>query len=100
MRKLRLKFRRWEYEDEVRVFSLLTGKNGELSYFAFGENLILRQVIVGVRCAVSRRKIEERLRGYSEPIEIIKAKLSFESFQVTLVQDNSRCEVAKRKALL
>ena len=82
MRKLRLKYKGWDYEDEVRVFARLDGKDGRLSYFDFGENLILRQVIAGVRCAVSRRKIENQLRSYSAPIEIIKAQLSFESFQV------------------
>ena len=82
MRKLLLKFKSWRYEDEVRLFARLGGKDGELSYFDFGENLTLREVIVGVRCAVSKGEIEERLRGYSTPVKIIKAKLSFESFRV------------------
>jgi hypothetical protein len=82
MRKLLLKFKGWLYEDEIRLFARLDGKKGEFSYFDFGEPLALRQVIVGVRCAVSRRKIEDCLRGYSTPVEILKAQLSFESFQV------------------
>ena len=82
MRKLLLKFKGWLYEDEVRLFARLDGKKGGFSYFDFGDKLILRQVIAGVRCTVSRKKIEECLRGYSTSVEILRAQLSFDSFQV------------------
>jgi hypothetical protein len=82
MRKLLLKYKGWRYEDEVRLFARLDGKNGQLSYFDFGENLTLREVILGVRCIVSGNEVEERLRTYPSPVKTLKAKLSFESFQV------------------
>jgi hypothetical protein len=82
MRKLLLKFQGWLYEDEVRLFARLDGKQGKFSYVDFGDKLILRQVIAGVRCPVSRKKIDECLRGYSTPVEILRAQLSFDSFQV------------------
>ena len=84
MRKLLLKFKGWLYEDEVRMFARLDGKNGGPSYFDVGKKLVLRQVIAGVRCMVSRKKIDECVRrgGHSTPVEILKARLSFDSFQV------------------
>src|ERR1700689_1152254 len=35
MRKLLVKFKGWQYEDEVRLLAQLDGKNGEFSYFDF-----------------------------------------------------------------
>jgi hypothetical protein len=81
-RKLLLKCSGWRYEDEVRLFARLDGKSGEPSYFDFDEKLALREVIAGVRCTVTSSEIEEKLRDYSPPIKILKARLSFESFQV------------------
>jgi Protein of unknown function (DUF2971) len=89
-RNFLLKFKGWDYENEVRVLRVLDHdlRNGELiwregpSYFNFGEKLALREVIAGVRCTVSRSEIEEKLRGYSPPIKVLKARLSCESFQV------------------
>jgi hypothetical protein len=82
MRKLLLKFSDWDYEDEVRLLAHLDGKPGELSYFEFGDNLALREVIAGVRSTVSKSEIEERLRTYSTPIRIRKARLSPDAFQI------------------
>ncbi len=84
MRKLLLKYKGWRYEDEVRLFARLDGKPGQYSYFDFGKNedVTLREVIIGVRCTVSGKDIEERLRKYATPVKTLKARLSFESFQV------------------
>ena len=82
MRKLLLKVRGWEYEDEVRLLAHLDAKPGELSYFDFGENLTLREIIAGVRCTVSKSEIVERLRTYSDPVTVRKACLARDTFQV------------------
>ena len=82
MRKLLLKFRGWEYEDEVRLLAYLDAKPGELSYFDFGENLALTEIIAGVRCTVSKSEIVERLRTYSDPVTVRKARLARDTFQV------------------
>jgi len=82
MRKLLLKFRGWEYEDEIRLLARLDGKPGEHSYFHFGNNLALREVIVGVRSSVSKTENAEQLRSYSTAIRIRKARLSRDTFQV------------------
>jgi hypothetical protein len=96
MRKLLLKFSAWRYEDEVRPFARLDGKRGAPSYFDFGEKLILRQVIVGVRCTVSRKRIQECLRGYTTPVEILRAQLSFDSFQVVEAPEGSHAVLPDR----
>ena len=52
-------------------------------YFAdFSEHLKLREVIVGHRCCIERSKILAALASYTEPVEIIKARLSYSSFDV------------------
>jgi DUF2971 family protein len=80
-RKLLLKFEDWRYEDEVRLFARLDGKPVDFSYFDFGTNMVLCEVIAGPRCTVTKKKIEGKLNGYSGSVSIIKAKLS-DSFQV------------------
>jgi hypothetical protein len=82
MRKLLLKFRGWDYEDEVRLLTPLRQKAGDISYFEFDENLALREIIVGVRSAIRKSEIEEKLQTYSTPIRIRKARLSLDAFQV------------------
>jgi len=74
MPKPLLKFKGWLYEDEVRLFARLDGTQGGFSYFDLGDKLILRQVIAGVRCTVSQKKIDECLRTYSTPVEILRAR--------------------------
>jgi hypothetical protein len=80
-RKYLVKYHRWRYEDEVRMFSRL--KENGLTFLNFNdEDFILRQVILGLRSAMTKRAIVERLRRYAEKIEILKATLSPDEFRI------------------
>jgi hypothetical protein len=80
MRKLLLKYKRWEYEDEVRLFKRL-GRG--LTFVLFDdEDFALKQVILGLRCTASKKSILQRLRGYNREIEILKAELSQDRFEI------------------
>lgn len=76
------KYSGWSYEKEVRVYAQRNDEeNG--SYFAdFGKIFKLRQVIVGHRCCVERGEVSAALGSYRDPVAILKARLSFTSFQV------------------
>jgi len=76
------KFQAWNYEDEVRIFIERENQDGHYYFYHFDKNIRLTQVIAGLRCAVPRNAIEEKLRSYPEHIEIIKARLSLDSFEV------------------
>jgi len=81
------KFADWKHEEEVRVW---TSRNVEENgvYFAnFDEdknNLTLREVIVGHRCCTERGSILALLSSYSQPVSVIKARLSYDSFRVVV----------------
>lgn len=76
------KFAGWEYEDEVRLYATRDEEENGLYFADFGENLRLREVIVGHRCCVERGEILAALTSYPEPVDIRKARLSFTSFEV------------------
>lgn len=83
------KYSGWKYESEVRVQANLVNSEAhpedstKLIYFSnFGQDLELREVIVGARCLVSKAEIECALRDYQHKVKIIKARLAFNSFQV------------------
>jgi len=54
-------------------------------YFVnFGEHLKLREVIAGARFPMSKRPIEDALKGYSEDVKIVKAGRSAKGFEITV----------------
>ena len=80
MRKLLLKYKGWQYEDEVRLFKRL--EKG-LTFCLFDdEDFALKQIILGLRSTVSKKTIVNRLRGYNRDVEVLKATLSGERFQI------------------
>lgn len=73
----------WKYEKEVRVYAQRDEEeNG--NYFArFDDNnLKLCEVIVGHRCCTERGSIFALLALYSHTVKVIKARPSYESFEV------------------
>lgn len=83
MKKLLVsKFRGWDYEDEVRIHCELGEKDSDGNYFGdFSNDIALKQVIIGVRCDNTAEDIKKYIEGYNG-IEIIKARLVFETFKV------------------
>lgn len=80
------KCRCWSYEQEVRVFTLQKEMDEETGmYFVdFGENLRLKEVIAGVKFTMSKRPIEEALKGYPEDVKIVKTVRSAKGFGIIL----------------
>jgi hypothetical protein len=79
------KFKSWQYEKEVRVFTNLGESEGGLYFYDFdehGEHIQLREVILGHRCSVEKRAIDRVLRNYPAPVTSIKACLSLQAFKV------------------
>lgn len=82
-RLLTTKFTHWKYEDEVRVFVSLEEKEADgRYYFTFSDNLILTNVILGVRCEAENAQIQRLICGFQKPVEIIRARLDSTSFSV------------------
>lgn len=77
------KFIDWAYEQEVRIFVPL--HEPELSsglYFApFTNKIVLREVILGPECKHTVEAVRKML-GPESDVEVIKARLAFESFRV------------------
>ena len=80
LRKLRLKYIGWDYEEEVRLLKKL--ENG-LTFFCFNDDdFILRQVILGLRSRLTKQSIVNRLSGFGQDVEILKATLSPDEFRI------------------
>lgn len=82
------KYDGWCYEEEVRVHLSRNEKDEETGqYFCeFNEQLVLREVIAGVRFPYSKKLIQDALSGYSgqEGVTILKASLSTQNFAIVL----------------
>jgi len=77
------KYEDWNYEQEARVFTSLKDRDRATGlYFAdFGEQLTLREVIVGPLCSATAPQLLEAA-GSIEDVEFRKARLAFNSFRV------------------
>ena len=83
---LTTKFEDWRYEDEVRFLVNLNerdkDKDTEFFYKNFGEDVLLREIIIGPRCKTGRSRIKPYIAGCKPKVEIIKSRLAFRSFKV------------------
>ena len=84
LRLLGTKFKDWEYEDEVRVLTKLEerDKKTRLYFKEFGEDLTLREVILGARWESKTEEIGVCLRKYPKGVRVIQARLAFRSFRI------------------
>ena len=76
------KFAHWSYEDEYRIYCTRKHPVDGLCYLPFSEELKLKTVIAGYRCALSRADIEEALKTVPGEIDIFKARPAFHSFRM------------------
>ncbi|WP_158380679.1 DUF2971 domain-containing protein [Paraburkholderia fungorum] len=78
------KFEAWRYENEYRVMAELQDKSEDGHYYAeFGENLMLREVVIGVRCETSQQEVAQWIGELGHDVHIRKARLAFKQFKVT-----------------
>ncbi|WP_158939779.1 DUF2971 domain-containing protein [Burkholderia sp. S171] len=77
------KFEAWRYEGEYRVMADLKDKETDGHYYAsFGKTLMLREVIIGVRCETSQQEVVSWIGKIGHDIQIRKARLAFNDFKV------------------
>ena len=87
------KGRHWEYEAEYRRFVLLgecrsETKCGKRIYFwPFGSDLQLRRVVIGANCDVSFGRLRQALGNLTTGIDMVKARVAFQSFEVVCRRD-------------
>lgn len=83
------KYKGWDYEREWRgSFEFDERENGfHFHYFAAQRSMVLRQVIVGMNCKTTPEEVELSLGHDLAQIEIIKARLAFNTFRVVKKQD-------------
>lgn len=79
----------WHYEQEVRVFSMLKNENDGLFFQNFDQDVVLREVIVGARSDVSRADIAQALGAHAQGINVCKARLGFNRFEIVENKDGS-----------
>ena len=85
---LTTKYAQWAYEEEWRLILGLEDKdpeNGEY-YLNFGEQLALREIIVGARCKSSVDSFKKLLGQVEQSVTIIKARPAFEDFKIVRQQ--------------
>ncbi|SRR5712692_2659554 len=77
------KYLDWKYEEEWRGWFTLDEVDPATGFYfyPFGEKLQLREVIAGPLCDTPKAAIDAALKGYAD-IEVIKARLAFNTFQV------------------
>jgi hypothetical protein len=88
-RLLHAKYKGWCYEKEVRMHGDMKEQDEEtgLYFMNFDECLKLKEVITGARFPMSKRPIEDALKGYSEDVTIVNAGRSLTRFEI-IVDEN------------
>ncbi len=78
------KFEAWRYENEYRVMGELRNQDTDGHYYAdFGKDLMLREVVIGVRNETSQREVAEWIGDLGHDVAIRKARLAFKQFKIT-----------------
>ena len=77
----------WRYEAEVRFFVKLDQKEDGHYFVSFDEKMLLREVVLGFKCSRDLGFVRALLPDYTENINVIKAGVSSESFQ--MIEDES-----------
>ncbi|NBS53876.1 MAG: DUF2971 domain-containing protein [Spartobacteria bacterium] len=83
-RLVRTKFIDWKYEDEKRMFvdldpSLQEGGN---HFVEFSENLVLREVILGLKCDLPVSRVRQLLKDEPSPVKVLKAGMALRAFKI------------------
>ena len=85
---LRTKFKDWGYEAEYRRIVRFeeTQEANNLHFWPFGSDLKLREVVLGARCKVKTKFLEELLGDAFSCIEFVQARAAFQTFNVVTDQ--------------
>ena len=83
-RLLFIKFKHWEYEDELRQVVALadTLREGRLHFKRFGHGLWLREVILGDQCALNLEAVRALVTANHPGAVTYRARLAGKFFKV------------------
>ena len=88
-RWLSTKFIHWRYENEWRAFPSLDQSDANGRYFCeFGNELVLREILVGSESLISRHDVQQALDQLSG-IVCIKTRLAFGDYRIVKQLDSS-----------
>lgn len=78
------KFRDWQYEAELRMFTTLRDRDAPTGFYFvdFSTQLRLKRVICGPLCTTPKETILESLGENHENVQLVKARLAFKTFRV------------------
>ncbi len=84
LRLMTTKYEGWDYEDEFRLFVALSESDLEtgMYFYDFGKDIVLKEIILGARCGLTRPAIAKVLSGDGPAPKIVKARLAFDTFTV------------------
>lgn len=88
-RLLRTKFVDWKYEDEKRMFVDLdpNSQEGGNHFMEFSESIVLREVILGLKCDLPVSRIRQLLKDEPSPVKVLKAGMALRAFKI--IEDRS-----------
>ena len=83
-RLVRTKFIDWKYEDERRMFVRLDPslQEGGNHFLEFSENLVLREVILGLKCDLPVSRVRQLLKDEPSPVKVLKAGMALRAFKI------------------
>ena len=76
------KFNHWRYEKEIRVWSPLGSEDKGLYFVPFGDGMLLKEVIIGQRCPLSKAQVVLALGSLAAEVKIIKARAAYDKFEI------------------
>lgn len=81
---IRTKFSDWQYEDEYRMFVDLDPATQEAGnhFVDFSSELVLREVVLGLKCELPIQRIRQLLKDESPPVKVLKAGMALRKFKV------------------
>jgi hypothetical protein len=81
-------FRAWEdaSKEKVVVKDEKTGSERHLSFVGFDADLVLKEVIAGANCTVTKQQIADALQGYGD-IRIAKLRADPKTFELIVDED-------------
>ena len=74
----------WQYEDEVRASIKLDPSTiqGGLYFTEFSEGLMLKEVILGVRCELPIGEVRGLVSTFQPTVSVVKARLANDAFRI------------------
>ena len=78
------KYRKWEYEREIRVFAELNDQEDGLYFREFDDILRPVEVIAGATCTVSKAEIRQALGTLIKAVMLVKARAGFKRFAIVV----------------